>query len=486
MSLLLRDVEVEGRRVDVRVVDGVVGEIGSLRPKPGEEVVDGRGGALLPGLHDHHLHLLSIAAARACVDVGDDLAALRGAPGAWVLSVNARESVDRHTLDALVPDRPVRVQHRSGGLWMLNSAALREVARVLDDSPDVERDELGEPTGRLWRYDARLRHALPSTAPDLTGVVDELHRLGVTSVTDAIPDLDPNAVRILSALPMPVTPPRRSRRRRPAQAAAPRPRPAVVRRPRGTIETTHAGGRAVAVHCVTRESLLLNLAVLDEVGRLPGDRIEHAAVMPEPALLRGLTDVTQPAFVTTRGADYIRNGSPHDLPHLYPFAGLLAAGVHVLASSDTPYGRSTRGRSSARPVTETWDPRSEPTRRPRSAATSPAGSGWAHRRASACSTRRWPTRSTTRTPRSCVASLTWSALEQRGSVDDRRSRVDPDHRRGREADRPVPRHPPVLRARRSHGAPRRALHLWAPSVRPERPAVDRHDHAPTRDGHADP
>ena len=336
MSMLLRDVEVEGERVDVRIDDGRITEIGT--GLDAEETIEGRGGALLPGLHDHHLHLFALAAARASIDVGTGLDALRGATGDWVRAVNARESVDRHVLDALVPDRPVRVQHRSGGLWMLNSVALERVAHVLDDTADVERDPDGTPTGRLWRYDARLRPALPDSRVDLAAVVDELHGYGITSVTDATPDLDARAVSTLLALPLEVT--------LLGDPHGTAPRKLLLRDHdlptyddlATTISATHAQGRAVAVHCVTRESLLLTLAVLDGVGRSPGDRIEHAAVVPDPELLRGLTVVTQPAFVTTRGDDYVRDVSPHDLPHLYPYAGLLAAGVHVLPSSDAPYG----------------------------------------------------------------------------------------------------------------------------------------------------
>lgn len=336
MSLLLRDVEVDGRRVDVRIDGGRVTALGTNLD--GEEIVDGQGGALLPGLHDHHLHLFALAAARASVDVGAGLEALRDAGGAWVRAVNARESVDRHVLDALVPDRPVRVQHRSGGLWMLNSAALQRVAHVLDDSADVERDADGEPTGRLWRYDERLRPALPHTSPDLASVVAELHGYGITSVTDATPDLDARAVTAMRALPLDVTllgDPRGSAPRKLLLRDHDLPSyDELVAR----ISEIRAQGRAVAVHCVTRESLVLTLAVLDEVGRLPGDRIEHGAVVPDPELLRGLTVVTQPAFVTTRGDDYVRDVSHHDLPHLYPYASLLAAGVDVLPSSDAPYG----------------------------------------------------------------------------------------------------------------------------------------------------
>lgn len=337
MSLVLRDVEVDAERVDVLVDAGRIVAIGT--GLDADAVVDGSGGALLPGLHDHHLHLLALAAARASIDVGAGLDALRRSPaGDWVRAVNARESVDRHVLDALVPDRPVRVQHRSGGLWMLNSAAIGRVVHVLDDSLDVERDAEGEPTGRLWRYDSRLRPALPESNPDLGPVVEELLAYGITSVTDATPDLDADTVRLLQSLPLPVT-----LLGDPAGAA---PRKLLLRDHDlptyddlvTTIGQSHTAGRAVAVHCVTRESLLLTLAVLDDVGRLPGDRIEHAGVVPDPAMLHGLTVVTQPAFVTTRGDDYRRDVAAHDLPHLYPYAGLLAAGVEVLPSSDAPYG----------------------------------------------------------------------------------------------------------------------------------------------------
>ena len=72
--------------------------------------------------------------------------------------------------------------------------------------------------------------------------------------------------------------------------------------------SAHAAGRPVAVHCVTRVQLVLTLAALDAAGRLPGDRIEHGAVIPAESLpdLRGLTVVTQPHFVAERGEQYAR------------------------------------------------------------------------------------------------------------------------------------------------------------------------------------
>src|SRR5437763_16322883 len=95
--MLLAQVDVDGRRVDVRVRSDRVSEVADrLRPQADEDVVDARGGALLPGLHDHHIHLLAAAAAQTSVDCGPPVvtdvttlaAALRSAPGdGWVRGV---------------------------------------------------------------------------------------------------------------------------------------------------------------------------------------------------------------------------------------------------------------------------------------------------------------------------------------------------------------------------------------------------------------
>jgi predicted amidohydrolase YtcJ len=94
------------------------------------------------------------------------------------------------------------------------------------------------------------------------------------------------------------------------------------------------------VHCVTREALVLLLAALDEAGPRPGDRIEHAALVPSelvPELARlGVRVVTQPGFLPHRGDDFLRDLPPQDRPDLYRCATLLRAGVPVASSSDAP------------------------------------------------------------------------------------------------------------------------------------------------------
>lgn len=326
---VIRDVQVEGARVDVRIAGGLVTGIGPrLASIPAEDEIDGLGGALLPGLHDHHVHLRATAAARASVDCRAGLHVLTTVAADRIRGVRSGESVDRTVLDGLVADRPVRVQHRSGALWMLNSAAIAELEALglLTGHPGVERDESGRPTGRLWRLDHLLRDTWPSIG-DLEGLGLELASYGITGVTDATPDLD-------EPPPLPQTVTLLGRRKLLLHDHDLPSFDELAAR----VSKLHAAGLPVAVHCVTRESLLLTLAVLDDVGRLPEDRIEHAAVVPEPAALRGLKVVTQPGFVADRGDDYRRDVAADDLPHLYPFASLLAAGVDAVASSDAPYG----------------------------------------------------------------------------------------------------------------------------------------------------
>ncbi|MFS3129049.1 amidohydrolase family protein [Nocardioides sp. Bht2] len=375
MTLWLRNVEVRGESVDVAIRRGRVAAIrppGRAVPADAELIVDGDGGALIPGLHDHHLHLLSFAAALTSLDCAGspDLAslgvALRAADQGddWVRGIGYDASVlgplDRHVLDSLEPKRPVRIQHRSGALWVLNTPALDRVAAALDESGDVERDAHGEPTGRLWRYDSRLAPVLPRRAPALAAVGRRLRSFGITGVTDATPDLDADALQLLSnaavtgVLPVRIT----SLATGATGATGATEFPGIEVGPAKLllhdhdlpdldeltelIRQHHQAKRPVAVHCVTAESLLLTLAALEAAGPLPGDRVEHASVVPygvEPELARfGVRVVTQPGFLTTRGERYRTEVDPADLAALYPVARLLAAGIPVACSSDAPFG----------------------------------------------------------------------------------------------------------------------------------------------------
>lgn len=108
------------------------------------------------------------------------------------------------------------------------------------------------------------------------------------------------------------------------------------------IDAAHRHGRPVSVHTVTAVSLALLLAALEQTGVLPGDRVEHAAVVPAEALpvVRrfGLRVVTQPGFLADRGDDFLDGTPPQERADLYRCASFLRGGVPLALSSDAPYG----------------------------------------------------------------------------------------------------------------------------------------------------
>ena len=59
---------------------------------------------------------------------------------------------------------------------------------------------------------------------------------------------------------------------------------------------------------MTDSQLVVTIAALREAGGHPGDRIEHAAVVPDDCIADlaelGVTVVTQPNFVAERGDEY--------------------------------------------------------------------------------------------------------------------------------------------------------------------------------------
>ena len=63
-GMLIRGAELAGHGiVDLRINAGRIERIaGHLQQRPDEALIEAGGGALLPGLHDHHLHLYSLAA----------------------------------------------------------------------------------------------------------------------------------------------------------------------------------------------------------------------------------------------------------------------------------------------------------------------------------------------------------------------------------------------------------------------------------------
>jgi predicted amidohydrolase YtcJ len=341
---LLRNVEVGGHRLDCRIDRGEITELSrDLPERDGENVLDARGGALLPGLADHHIHVMAAAAAAQSVDLqGNDLTGVdqgddrRGTR--WLRVIGAGTALQRADVDRAWPDRPVRVQHRSGALWTLNSPAIAEVAHGLSDE---ERS-----TGQLWRADQRLRALLPdsdSLQLDIIEVGRRLAAYGVTHLTDATPDVDPGVPGLLrSAMPQHLL--------FMGDQAGPGPCKRMIvdhEAPdldlvAAAVARDHAGGRPVALHAVSSAAVAMAIAAFGIAGTVPGDRIEHAAVCSDAAAERiaalGIVVVTQPSIPIRNGIGYRDESEPDEIPLLWRYAGLLRAGVQVAMSSDAPYG----------------------------------------------------------------------------------------------------------------------------------------------------
>ena len=377
-----------------------------------DEIIDAEGGALLPGLHDHHIHLLSLAESLRSVDVSlvadagqlqsriraaADDAADRRAGGGWIRAIGYHESaagdLTKQDLDEIVRNRPLRIQHASGAMWMFNTLGM-ELLGISETTPGAELDEAGMATGRLFREDELLRNGFgpPETyaaasagdsqmAKGLSEVGIMLSSFGVTGVTDATPGYGDAEVGFfrnmaevgvipqrLTLMPsverMIASPPKNSATQStPAISAeavsTEMPMPHVSFGPHKIILSDHAlpafsevadevraaheAGRPVAVHSVTRASLALLVAVLDDVGSLEGDRVEHASVAP-PELVAELQRhkvrvVVQPHFIAERGDRYLKEVEGDDLPWLYRCQGFLEAGLRVAGGTDAPFGK---------------------------------------------------------------------------------------------------------------------------------------------------
>jgi len=370
-SLVIRNVEVEGCvGLDVRIEAGRVAEIGAGLAHRGDEM-DGKGGALIPGLVDHHIHLFALAAqaeslaldgVASAADVRARIKAALAArpPGHWLRVTGYHEAMagelSREALDTIAPHHPIRVQHQTGSLWVLNTLALEAVGAEAAATLSAERDAIGRATGRIWRGDAWLRERLDDAPPSLAAVGRRLAAYGVTAVTDASVTTDAGgAGRLAEAhrageMPQRLTLMSGGALERPLDAAfevgpvkvllddhALPPLDDFIAR----ISQARAWRRAVAVHCVTAGELALTLAAFGAAGPRSGDRIEHGGVIPAEAIAAirelGLTVVTQPAFVLERGDRYLAEVDPREQADLYRCASLIAAGTPVAASSDAPY-----------------------------------------------------------------------------------------------------------------------------------------------------
>ncbi len=156
--------------------------------------VDGRGGMLLPGFNDAHIHLSSFNRSKPFPPIflrflnGRKEAAERLTgyakqlpKGAWILGIAWTDATwggtppDVAWLDRLTPDHPVWLENVDGDEAIANSAALR--AAGMENQASVIRG------GPMWRVEAALiRRSADTDDAALEKLMAQLAGAGVTSV----------------------------------------------------------------------------------------------------------------------------------------------------------------------------------------------------------------------------------------------------------------------------------------------------------------
>ena len=363
--MLIKNALINHELVDIRLGTVIEDIRTGIVPFKDEVVLNARHFKVTPGLHDHHIHFFASLARDYSVDCGppaiSDFMQLKESLNAkdeavqWIRGFGYHESVagelDRFCLDKINDERPIRLQHRTGKMWVLNTKAC-ELLGVQEHlhMDGVETDGKGNPTGRLFRLDGWLRERLEEENRELVAPFSQkLLQFGITGFTDASYTNNVETSRYFQQLKSAGHIKQRYRLMGDEtledgflkimldEDALPVFDELIVR-----IDKAHSVDRGVAFHCVTDLELLFALEALGGADNVRNDRIEHASLVTGQQIekMRELevTVVTQPGFILAKGDQYLKDVSQEDLPNLYRYKSLLDSEISVLSSSDGPYG----------------------------------------------------------------------------------------------------------------------------------------------------
>ncbi|MFO8011002.1 MAG: amidohydrolase [Dehalococcoidia bacterium] len=180
------------------------------------ELIDCRGGTVIPGFNDAHMHIFSLISSLLEIDCSPasvssitDIQrlvserAMKTPHEKWIKAtgynefyLEERRHPTRWDLDKAAPAHPVRLSHRTRHACVLNSRGL-SLAGINAETPDlpgglIERDtETGEPTGLIFGMNARISgNVVPSLTDDelddgFRNASELLLSYGITSIQDA-------------------------------------------------------------------------------------------------------------------------------------------------------------------------------------------------------------------------------------------------------------------------------------------------------------
>ena len=313
------------------------------------------------------------------------------APGQWIRAFGYDEdSLDegrhpnRHDLDKAAPVHPVRLEHRTGHATVLNSRAmlLLGLTRDSEDPPDgviLREEETGQPTGLFLEMSSQIRRMMTHYRREeefVRGVKQADNLLlskGITSIQDAGANNGPEQWETFRRLKETgkltprvtmMTGLGRGREldlhnsQHPLSVADLRvgATKVVITLTTGSLQPTkeelieraidlHKKGHQIAFHAVEAEAVLaaaqaIMVAVRSHQRPDPRHRIEHCSEAPAEVIgavkASGALVVTQPGFIHHNGAKYLSKVDASLIPHLYPLASLVEAGITWAASSDAP------------------------------------------------------------------------------------------------------------------------------------------------------
>jgi predicted amidohydrolase YtcJ len=368
------------------------------------KLINCEGKTLIPGFNDAHIHIMAYASNLLSIDCSPasvvsipeirekiGRAVQRAPRGTWIKGAGYNEFYlaehrhpNRHDLDRVAPDHPVKLAHRSLHACVLNSLGLA-LAGISIDTPDppgglIERElGTGELSGLLFGMNSYLNEQVipPLSERELIRGVELVNQSllssGITSVQDAtvrngfeqwetfrkfkksgelvprismmfglhaLDDLNQRGLHCgygdnglrLGAVKFTLDETRG------------RLNPPQEELNEGVLRA-HQAGFQVAIHAVEEMTVQAAAIALENCLRRSRKadrrhRVEHCSVCPPP-LLRRLKAikalvVSQPAFIYYSGARYLSDVPESQLPWLYRTGSFVKSGLKPAASSDCP------------------------------------------------------------------------------------------------------------------------------------------------------
>jgi len=203
---------------NIVVEEGIITEVDAVDAEA-DEIIDLKGGTMLPGLNDTHMHLVMLGKKLKSLVLYDEddidhvkeLIGNHRSDREWDLILGYDENnfennyrLNRAELDELT-DKPTIVARVCQHAGIVNSKALETlgIGKHVEnpEGGSYERDENGELTG--WVYDtafdqfreAQVDDTVETVSDDITQAVKYLYTLGVTGVhTEDMADYGPNDV----------------------------------------------------------------------------------------------------------------------------------------------------------------------------------------------------------------------------------------------------------------------------------------------------